>query len=75
MLRGDVIDSLKKIFDIERIAGKIAYGNANARDMLSLKSSVSKLPELKNILSNAKTTMLKGIYQDLDELKYIYELI
>ncbi len=75
MLRGDVIDSLKKIFDIERIAGKIAYGNANARDMLSLKSSVAKLPELKEILSNAKTSMLKGIYQDLDELKDIYELI
>ena len=75
MLRGDVIDSLKKIFDIERIAGKIAYGNANARDMLSLKSSVAKLPELKEILSNAKTSMLKGIYQDLDELKDIHELI
>lgn len=55
--------------------GKIAYGNANARDMLSLKSSVSKLPELKNVLSNAKTKLLKNIYENLDELKDIYELI
>lgn len=37
MLRGDVIDNLKKVYDIERIAGKMAYGNANARDMITLK--------------------------------------
>ena len=44
MLRGDITDSLKKVYDIERLAGKMAYGNANARDMISLKSSVAKLP-------------------------------
>ncbi len=75
VLRGDITDSLKKIFDIERIAGKISYGNANARDMISLKSSVSKLPELKGILADAKAPMLKEIYDNLDELKDIYELI
>ena len=75
MLRGDIISSLKKIFDIERISGKIAYGNANARDMLSLKASVQKLPELKGILSNVQSKMLKDIYDNLDELRDIYELI
>ena len=75
MLRGDVIDSLKKIFDIERIAGKISYGSVNARDMLSLKSSVARLPELKQVLSNTNSAMLKGIYENLDELKDIHELI
>lgn len=43
--------------------------------MLSLKSSVSKLPELKNILANSKAPMLKEICENLDELKDIYELI
>ena len=75
MLRGDVIDSLKKIFDIERIAGKISYGSVNARDLLSLKSSTSKLPELKSVLSNAKAPMLTEIYENLDELKDIHDLI
>ena len=75
ILRGDIIDSLKKIFDIERIAGKISCGNANARDMLSLKSSASKLPELKSVLAETKSSMLTEIYQNLDELKDIYELI
>ena len=75
MLRGDVIDSLKKIFDIERIAGKISLGNANARDLLSLKTSISKLPELKNILSSTKSKELTEIYNNLDELKDIHSLI
>ncbi len=37
MLRGDVIENLKKVYDIERLAGKMAFGNANARDMITLK--------------------------------------
>ncbi len=43
--------------------------------MLSLKSSVSKLPELKKTLSNSTSPLLKNIYENLDELKDIYELI
>ena len=34
MLRGDIIELLRKVYDIERLAGKISYGNANARDMI-----------------------------------------
>ena len=75
MLRGEVIDSLKKIFDIERIVGKISYGSVNARDLLSLKSSASKLPELKSVLADAKAPMLAVIYENLDELKDIHDLI
>ena len=52
MLRGDIIENLKKVYDIERISGKMAYGNANARDMITLKNSLSKLPNLKKVLQN-----------------------
>ena len=75
IFRGDIIESLKKVYDIERLAGKMAYGNANARDMITLKNSVSKLPELKSILRNSKSKMLKELYENLDELQDIFELI
>lgn len=75
MLKDEIVEGLKKIFDIERIAGKISFGNANARDMLSLKSSVGKLPELRKLLENANSDMLKELYQNMDELTDIYELI
>ena len=75
ILRGDVVENLKKVYDIERLAGKMAYGNANARDMITLKNSLSKLPEVKKVLSNCKSNMLKALYENLDELQDIYELI
>ena len=75
MLRGDIGDSLNKVYDIERLAGKISYGNVNARELISLKSSLSKLPELKEELSRTKSSLLKKLYNDLDELKDIYDLI
>ena len=75
MLRGDIIETLKKVYDIERLAGKISYGNANARDMISLKNSLSNLPSLKQILSIANCSLLKKLYEKLDELKDICSLI
>ena len=75
VFRGDVVDILKKVYDIERLAGKISYGNANARDMISLKNSLEKLPELKSILKDTQCSLLQEIYNKLDELRDIYELI
>ena len=76
ILRGDITENLKKVYDIERLAGKMAYGNANARDMITLKNSLEKLPDLKQVLSNIKESiMLEEIYQNIDELKDIHDLI
>ena len=75
MLKGDIVDSLKRVYDIERLIGKISYGNANGRDLISLKNSIGQLPNLKQILSRTESKMLKGLYSELDELKDIYELI
>ena len=75
MLRGDIIENLKKVYDIERLSAKMTYGNANARDMLTLKNSLMKLPELKSILKNTNSEMLKDLYNKLDELQDIYLLI
>ena len=76
ILRGDITENLKKVYDIEPLAGKMAYGNANARDMITLKNSLEKLPDLKQVLSNIKESiMLEEIYQNIDELKDIHDLI
>ncbi len=75
ILRGDVIEALKKVYDIERLASKISYGSANGRDLISLKNSASQLPYVKNILGKAKSPMLQELYSGLDELQDIYELI
>ncbi len=75
ILRGDVVEALKKVYDIERLAGKISYGNANGRDMISLKNSVKQLPEIKKVLSTTGAGLLKEIYENIDTLDDIYEII
>lgn len=75
ILRDDVIGLLKDIYDIERLAGKVAYGSANGRDLISLKNSISQLPELKTILSEANSDLLKNLYKELDTLDDIYNII
>ena len=75
MLRGEIIENLKKVYDIERLAGKMAYGNSNARDMISLKSSLSKMPEVKKALSGCNSAYLKELFENLDELQDIHDLI
>ena len=75
IFRGDIADTLKRIYDIERLVGKIAYSNTNARDMVSLKNSLKGLPELKKVLASSKSELLQNLYLNLDELKDIYELV
>ena len=75
MLKGETIEVLKSVYDIERLAGKIAYGNANARDLISLKNSLRNLPELKELLKDTSSKLLKEAYQKLDVLEDIEDLI
>ena len=75
ILRGDIIESLKRVYDIERLAGRISYGSATGRDLISLKNSVRQLPDIKKILSNTKSNLLQELYLKLDELRDVHDLI
>lgn len=75
ILRGDLIDSMKKVYDIERLAGKISYGSATGRDLVSLKNSAKQLPDVKKSLEKANSPLLKQLYENLDVLEDIHEII
>ena len=75
MLRDELQECLKKVYDIERLIGKISFGNANGRDMISLKNSLKQLPEIKQLLSNTKSDYLQNLYKDLDTIDDVCELI
>lgn len=74
-MREDLTEALKKIYDIERIISRVVYGSCNARDFLSLKMSLKKLPDIKMALCNAKSEFLNKIYKSIDELKELALLI
>lgn len=75
VLRGETVETLTGIFDIERLMTKIVYGSANGRDLRSLESALSKLPVIKSNLRDVKSTLLKEIYSDIDPLEDIRDLI
>ncbi|MBI2251475.1 MAG: DNA mismatch repair protein MutS, partial [Armatimonadetes bacterium] len=64
-----------KINDLERIAAKIEYAACNARDLLALKNSLEKLPQIKEELKNFEDLKLKELYLNLNPLEDIYQLI
>ena len=73
--RGEISNSLKSVYDIERLVGKIAYGNCNARDLISLKNSLKQLPFIKTILKEFNCNMLKSLNSNLDECADLFSLI
>lgn len=75
LLKDELKDLLKEVYDLERLAGRVSFGNANARDLLQLKSSLKVLPRIKEIVSilgfNLVIDDLTDLYEFLD--KSIYE--
>ncbi|MDU5079954.1 DNA mismatch repair protein MutS [uncultured Tissierella sp.] len=75
VIMDDIKSILRQIYDIERLASKISNGNCNARDLISLKSSISVLPDFKRILKNCDNIELGDMGISLDTLEDIYLLL
>ena len=75
LLKDELKDLLKEVYDLERLAGRVSFGNANARDLLQLKSSLKVLPRIKEIVSELKFNLVIDDLTDLYVLldKSIYE--
>lgn len=68
-------EALHDIYDIERILGKISNKNANAKDLIALKTSIGKIPNVKGIIENCTSSLLKNYHNNLDDLRDIYDLL
>lgn len=75
MLREDLNEILKNVYDIERICGKIAFEKVTPKEMIHLKNSIEKLPILKDTINSSSASMLKEYIKDLDDLNDLYNLI
>ncbi|MCK4259065.1 MAG: DNA mismatch repair protein MutS [Halanaerobiales bacterium] len=68
-------ETLKGIYDIERLLGRIVYGSANGRDLIALKQSLSKLPEVDKILASFTSPRLQFLRKSLDLSEDVVSLI
>lgn len=73
--RENVIDSLKGVYDLERLTGRIAFGNVNAREILQLAHSLQAVPDILTSLANSDNPVLQDFAQKIDPLKGVAELI
>ncbi|MDD4110994.1 MAG: DNA mismatch repair protein MutS [Clostridia bacterium] len=75
ILREELHTKLKSITDIERIAGRIAYGNFNPKDANSLKIACLQLPEINRIISNFSSIKFTNYKEKFDSLEDLYDLL
>lgn len=68
ILKDDLKNLLYEVYDLERLSGRVAFGNANARDLIQLRNSLKVLPDINNILSALE-------FATFDPLNELYELL
>ncbi|WP_027963262.1 DNA mismatch repair protein MutS [Halalkalibacillus halophilus] len=75
MERESLRTSLQNVYDLERLAGRISYGNVNARDLLQLKRSLGALPEIQSLLKQINTEEVSKLIEEVNDYKPIFTLL
>ncbi|AOY78411.1 DNA mismatch repair protein MutS [Clostridium formicaceticum] len=75
LLRKELKEAFKNIYDLERLSGKISYGSVNARDLIALKNSLMSIPKIKEILCSQESCLLQNLQSQINEHREITTLI
>jgi len=73
--RHDLQEALKGVYDLERLAGRVSFGTANARDFLQLKNSLEQIPVIRQIINSINEGQFNELLLGLDECPELVELI
>ena len=73
--REEIREYLGPVYDLERLIGRITYKSANPRDLIAFRNSLKMLPFIRDILKEFHSAVLKEIYEDMDPLQDLYDLI
>ena len=75
LLRKDIEECLKTVYDLERIVGRISCGNCNAKDLAQLRRSLSNVPQLKELLANTNNPKLVELSLKIDSIEELHSLL
>ncbi len=73
--REELREKLKEVYDLERLAGRVAFGNVNARDLMQLKRSLIQVPLIKQLLQTMQNEKMDKIAQQLDPCEEVADLL
>ena len=72
MLRDEIKESFKEVYDLERLVGRIGFGSAGGRDLAQLRQSLSKIPLIKQLLLDSGNDVLKGLGEAIEDCQDIW---
>ena len=75
MVRMELRELFKRIYDIERLMGRVVLGSANCRDLIALKNSLGQLPYIKDILASCSSELILRDNRLMDKLEDLTDLI
>ena len=73
--REEIREYLNPVYDLERLITRVTYQTANPRDLIAFRNSIHMLPPIKTMMSDFQSPLLKRLYEQLDTLDELYELI
>ncbi len=73
--RQDLRERLKEVYDLERLAGRVAFGNVNARDLIQLKKSLQQVPVLKHLVESLENEATADLVSKLDPCEELTDLL
>lgn len=71
----EIKESLKTVYDLERIIGRISVGNANAKDLVQLRRSLANIPNFKKNVMALGTDDAISFANGIDTLEKLYDLL
>lgn len=73
--RSDLTESLKGVYDIERLASRVSFGKTNPKDLLQLATTLGNVPQIKSILQVIDSPVLASLIEHLDDIPELASLI
>ncbi|WP_437831450.1 DNA mismatch repair protein MutS [Niallia taxi] len=73
--RMDLREKLKEVYDLERLAGRVAFGNVNARDLVQLKKSLQQIPAIQELVAQLGTDAASRLALELDPCEEVTDLL
>ncbi len=75
IVREEIQTLLKKVYDLERIIGRVSFGNANGKDLVNLARSLSVMPSIKELLGSIQNEFGAKLVRNIDDFKDLEDLI
>jgi DNA mismatch repair protein MutS len=73
--RQELRELLRNVYDLERLAGRVAFGNVNARDLIQLKKSLQQVPEIKAVVEKLENEDAQELAREIDPCGELVDLL